>query len=414
MSGFESVQTGSVIGPPQNVPAGCPIPWQPNAFAPVFYGYRDYLVHLPAGVRPAVTDHPCRVFYPSVAVGPPEEVLILRGCGRFPLIVFAHGDCDLDLQHEYLQWYEHPAHLARCGYVVLVPQLPSIAGFDPDDPGDQQLILRLIDWMHTGWEYANTLLPAPATGIVGHSNGGGVAVQLAAAHPETFAAVATLSAQQDRVILLTNSPLPKLHTWGSRGSDFVPIFPEQWEKLPPPKHMVLFAEAHHFDYQDAERSVCGANLRGDCPLVPALTRELLMMFFGRYLQPESAPDLRLQINPHLIPPTLADLRASLSEEQQFYTNPDNLVPFLEGFEQLETTASCSLTLQAEVGTIPVPDLFELSATEAASEIAQLGLVPDITGSTNTDAWVDSQTPLAGNLAEPGTTVTINMRTGHKF
>ncbi len=144
------------------------------------------------------------------------------------------------------------------------------------------------------------------------------------------------------------------------------------------------------------------------------TRAVDDVLRGRYLQPEAGPDLRLQIDPYLIPPTLDDLRASLSEEQQFYTNPDDLVPFLPAFEQLETTPSCNLTLMAEVGTIPVPDQFELSSTQAAAEIARLGLIPDITGSTATDAWVGSQAPLAGNLAEPGTTVTITMRTGDKF
>ncbi len=124
------------------------------------------------------------------------------------------------------------------------------------------------------------------------------------------------------------------------------------------------------------------------------TRAVDDVLRGRYLQPEAGPDLRLQIDPYLIPPTLDDLRASLSEEQQFYTNPDDLVPFLTAFEQLETTPSCNLTLMAEVGTIPVPDQFELSSTHR-----RLGRKPS---------------PLAGNLAEPGTTVTINMRTGDKF
>jgi hypothetical protein len=93
----------------------CPIAWRPTALAPVFYAYRDYGT---AGGAPGDV----RVFFPSLD-GSPDSGEILRDCGRYPLIVFAHGHCSTDTDH-YLKRFEVPAVLARAGYVVAVPRLP--------------------------------------------------------------------------------------------------------------------------------------------------------------------------------------------------------------------------------------------------------------------------------------------------
>src|SRR5258708_39652968 len=83
----------------------CPISWQPDALAPVFWGFRDYLAQFPepavsAAVVPgsvitsplAFPNHRCRVFFPSLH-GSPQSAAILRNCGRDPVIVLAHGQC---------------------------------------------------------------------------------------------------------------------------------------------------------------------------------------------------------------------------------------------------------------------------------------------------------------------------------
>src|SRR5690606_21136008 len=105
-------------------PAGCPIGWKPSALAPVFYGYRHYFY-------PHGAPTPVQVYFPSLdgaaASAPP-----LEGCGRYPLIVFVHGQCS-DPDH-YRKWTHLPAALARSGYVVAVPNLHGI-----DNPSyDQQ------------------------------------------------------------------------------------------------------------------------------------------------------------------------------------------------------------------------------------------------------------------------------------
>src|SRR4029450_10313809 len=96
--------------------AGCPIGWQPSALTPVFHGYRTYG---PADGAPAQL----RVFYPS-ADWPDSNVLMLEGCGSYPVILFAHGHCPGD-NHPY-RWFRLPAQLARSGYVVVVPELAGI------------------------------------------------------------------------------------------------------------------------------------------------------------------------------------------------------------------------------------------------------------------------------------------------
>ncbi|MDQ3735399.1 MAG: hypothetical protein M3400_15630, partial [Actinomycetota bacterium] len=93
--------------------SACPISWQPSALTPVFYGHRDYTTAdgAPANVR---------VFFPSLD-GSPQHGAMLEGCGRYPVILFAHGHCPGDTQHrQYLEWFRLPAQLARSGYVVVV------------------------------------------------------------------------------------------------------------------------------------------------------------------------------------------------------------------------------------------------------------------------------------------------------
>jgi len=59
----------------------------------------------------------------------------------------------------------------------------------------------------------------------------------------------------------------------------------------------------------------------------------------------------------------------------------------------------------------VPDVFQMSATEAANLIEAAGLVPKFTGVNHTHSWVSSQSPVAGQLATKGSTVTMTLSTG---
>jgi hypothetical protein len=62
-------------------------------------------------------------------------------------------------------------------------------------------------------------------------------------------------------------------------------------------------------------------------------------------------------------------------------------------------------------TATVPFLRESSRSVAANRVTQAGLVPQFTGSTAADAWVESQSPAPGTQCPVGSTVTIRLEDG---
>jgi hypothetical protein len=351
----------------------CSIPWQPNALAPIYFGYRDYHVRFQptleetlsrtaAGLSEELPSTPTRVFFPSRDPGidsVPSEAAILPYCGHYPLIVFAHGECDTDVD-QYKKWYVIPSLLARCGYVVAVPDLVRTGGgADPDSGGgDLDLLHDLIGWMRTSWEYADTLMPPPATGLAAHSHGCGLIAHLASMFPNEITAWAGLSGvSEEGYMPIAQYGFPKLFIWGSGNAEaaqttFNPFPPSLgWDSIAAPKHSVVLRGVDHFDYIPPGHSTCGT-VRGDCPLTPVMAAELLMMFFGRYLRPENAPDLRGPIPSSLMPPKFASLH--LTNLQVFYAGD-----FLTGFENLNTDSSCGARMAWDIGggdngTITVP------------------------------------------------------------
>jgi hypothetical protein len=344
------------------------IAWQPNALAPVFYGYRDYEVEFPpvltARFAPGaegslgLPTHRARVFYPSLE-GSPEGAPILSDSGRFPLIVFAHGECQGDVDH-YKKWFEIPALLARAGFVVVVPELSQ--SLPETSPGDIDIVGGMIGWIRTQWEFRATVLPSPATGIAGHSFGGGVAAEFVRSSAGTISAFASLSGQTGEGLRpIATAHIPKLFVFGSNllmDAAFVDLNPlpsgSAWASLPPAKHVAILEDIGHFDYLRAGRVPCEGQ-RGDCAQTPGLAAELLLMFFGRYLHPEGAPDLRARIPASLVPPAFATL--GLTTDQEFYAGA-----YLGAFESVEVAGHngrCGVALTwdmggGDVGTTNVP------------------------------------------------------------
>src|SRR6266581_4850540 len=103
-------------------PPACPIGWQPSVLAPVFYGVREVDPEVGAPVA-------SRIFFPSLD-GAVFDAPILADCGRYPLIVFVHGQCSEPSHDHYKKWFELPAQLARGGYIVVVPMLAGTASGD--------------------------------------------------------------------------------------------------------------------------------------------------------------------------------------------------------------------------------------------------------------------------------------------
>ncbi len=312
----------------------CAIPWRPNALAPVFYGMRDVDS---ADGAPATA----RLFFPSLD-GSPDSADILRDCGRYPLAVFAHGHCQGDADN-HLKWIELPAQLARAGYVVAVPQLPQIGGgTSPSDADEDLARLRdLVGWMRSGWIHRSVVAAAPATGLVGHSFGAGLAGRLAT--EGNVRAYASLSGHVSRQVREAIG-VPKLFTWGFPTSDglefLVPISDDDWADLGTPKHRIVFDDLAHWDYLSPGRVPC-ETARGACPHARVVAWDLVTTFFGNYLPPPSVSDLPGRIPQSLIPPEL-----DLTPRQQFFAGG-----WLSGFERMEGDRDvCSVTISFQTPT----------------------------------------------------------------
>ena len=63
------------------------------------------------------------------------------------------------------------------------------------------------------------------------------------------------------------------------------------------------------------------------------------------------------------------------------------------------------------GYTTVPNVFEMTATSASHAIHAAGLVAKFTGANHGNAWVTSQSPVAGHVVPSGSTVTMQLRTG---
>jgi hypothetical protein len=278
------------------------------------------------------------VFFPSLD-GAVFDAPILEGCGRYPLILFAHGNCN-EPEH-YKKWFEVPAALARSGNVVAAPELPATSGatYPWSEPHpDLGRLVNTLSWMRLQWEHAAVLLPAPATGIIGHSYGALLGARLAAT--TNVSAYASLSGAWDEWPAdsprpINNFAVPMLFMWGGGFDSRVSLDAlGLWGGLGKPKHKVIFSGAEHWDYLPAGRTSCEGGLRGPCNRVVVLSMDIVATFFGKYLPPEQWPGLGALLPPSLIAPAL-----SLTTEQQFYAGGHLL-----GMSLIAGRPECSVTL----------------------------------------------------------------------
>jgi Alpha/beta hydrolase family len=341
----------------------CPIGWQPGALTPVFYGFRDYgqTQGAPGNVR---------VFFPSLD-GSPQDAGMLQGCGRYPVVLFAHGDCEGDPDH-YLKWFLLPAQLARGGYVVIVPQLPNVtSGVHPsEDQVTQDLLAATLAWIRQGWEFRQSLLPAPATGLAGHSYGALHAGILAT--KINVAGVASLSGvwidwpdgAGPRPILQLQ--IPQLFTWGTEPfSEVNAQLGNLWDPIAKPKHRAIFTDAQHFDYLYTPQLPCRQD-KGPCRWLGSAAADLVTMFFGKYLPPELWPNL-----PDLVPETLIPPPLTLTLEQQFFVGG-----YLIGMELFNADGQCHVTVTHELSTDrTVPFVLNTPQSVAAKAVQERDLVP---------------------------------------
>ena len=386
----------------------CPIGWQPNALEPVFYGVRDYST---ADGAPA----DLRVFFPSLD-GAVLSAPILDGCGRYPLVLFVHGDCHLNesgglnpnVDEHYLQWFYPQAQLAESGYVVVVPNFGAQThptGFEPDQK-TIDILEKTRSWMRNQWEHRDVLMADPATGIYGHSYGALYAAIYATTHD--VAACAGLSGVwQD-----WPSPpwpfegltMPKLFVSGGVRDWYTEIYDYLWDPLPTPKHKIVFAQGEHWDYLPAGTTPCDES-RGPCQFLKAAASDFVITFFSKYLPPELVPNLPDLIPDSLIPPPL-DLSTF---EKNFYG-----AGHLTGVRALSENDDCEYDNDWRTpDTRTVPYVRNLPQSVADHDVRRVDLVPQYSGPTGGSGpvWVFSQSPQPGASVTVGDTVKMHLRRG---
>lgn len=374
--------------------ARCPISWQPAALTPVFYGARDLDATDGAPV-------PLRIFFPSLD-GAVFSAPVLAGCGRYPLVVFAHGHCQGDANH-YRRWFVLPAQLARAGYVVVVPHLAhTAAGTHPSAPNhpDVATIRQVVTWARQTWEHRDVLLGTASTAVVGHSYGAMVAARYATeSGVRAYAGISgTWQDWSGGPLPITGVQAPTLLVWGGPDDQFTQLADSTWNSLPRPRHRAVFASGLHFDYLPAGQSPCDPE-RGPCRFIGAATTDLVTMFLGRYLPPELATDLPGRIPSDLRPPALV-----LTPEQEFYAGS-----YLRGVAALHGRPGCGLDLAAALPTDrTVPHVRFLPRQLADARVRQADLVPRFTGS---GTWVTNQSPVGGRVVSAGSTVSMSLRSG---
>ncbi len=274
----------------------------------MFFGHRD--VSISDGAPPAV-----RIFYPSID-GTPEGAPFLADCGRYPLVLFLHGQCNNEPDH-FFRWFEFPAALARGGYVVVVPDFGGLT--DPLQDSHLEQAQTVISWMRDQWEHRDQL--GEDTCFAGHSFGGVLAGRVAATG--LASAYVSLSGAWISVILrldiLNALGASALFMWGTDDDpvggdldaqlDGEQIF--QWNKVQPPKHRVRFIGGPHFDYLKPGQSACVSS--GPCSLVSSVAAHVAALFLSGCMPPPDAGIPKKSIDVSLTLPPL-----SLTRAQEFF------------------------------------------------------------------------------------------------
>lgn len=312
------------------------VDWIPDALHPMFYGFKDYDV---AQGAPG----PVRVFYPTYE-GSPQDAPILKLCViRYPVVLFLHGMPPCPVAEYNKQWFMGPAVLARCGYVVAVPnyspQLP-----EADSP-NIALANSYIDWMRHGWEHSKWAdARESSTAVVGHSYGALLAGRVAAARPDVAAYVGLSGpwAEFSRPLpVLQAIPCPSFYMWGTAdpiGGAFENLDGGGglWSKLTTPRYAAVFP-GEHFDYI-RPIAACGGTPRGDCLLIESVAAELSALFIARKMPVATSH------TPTLIPVNLDPPTVTLTTQQAFFAGAH-----LNGIQLIRTREGCRVDLRWDDG-----------------------------------------------------------------
>jgi pimeloyl-ACP methyl ester carboxylesterase len=259
-----------------------------------------------------------RVYYPSLD-GSPRCAPFLTGPGKFPLVIFLHGQCG-ESDH-YTRWFRLPAILARSGFIVAIPQLAGMSG-TPWDIGDPtySLINRVISWMRSG-PFSQFLMPPPTLGIIGHSYGALYGGQLALSIPATaYVSLGGVWNSWRSPRPLDTLPVPKLFALGTQPLDIAEVHAslsqQDWNALLEPKYSLILSQGEHWDYVPASDTTCDLTevTEGRCHLVADIAADIAALFLSNYMPPEEFG----ASFPGAIPDNLMPPAVTLTTQQQFF------------------------------------------------------------------------------------------------
>lgn len=313
------------------------IDWQPDIGKPVFYGVHDLSAAADGTPRNML------VYYPSVDGTPTNAAMLEKCLTRWPVVMFLHGQppSGVPIAGYHRKWYLLPAQLARCGYVVVVPNHGADIP-DVDYGRAVDAVMADLDWVRTTWVHSQWVDPrATSTAVAGHSYGALLAARVAAAHPD-FAALVSLSGGffelNDADAAVRVNP-PSYFMW-AKGVATGLLFEDlngnegQWDRIPQWKYAAVF-HGEHFDYLQPDDS--GSAHRGPCPYVGGLAAAMVSLFIAENLP---TPVSTTHVGVDLMPP-----HVTLTQHQQFYAGLQ-----LAGYGLFDGSHDCHLELRWKYDT----------------------------------------------------------------
>lgn len=267
--------------------------------APVAYGSKDLTFT-------TKREHRMRVYFPSAPdkerpVDPSTAEIMP---GDYPLLVFVHGDrgsspemCPPDWSTDYTRWGGVLHLLARCGFVVVAPDVSGPLGSGNETSAAAEaalLVTGVIRWMYEEWEHRETLLTVIGQqsypmGLIGHSWGALVCARLAGSSVFPARAVATISGtwtSETSKQELVAAGAPVLFITGtSETSLFAQPDFQPYPEAGLPKHQAALQRAGHWDWFPPGEDIfpCSGASGNPCPVAWQAASELCLTFFYKYL-----------------------------------------------------------------------------------------------------------------------------------
>ena len=274
-------------------------------YDPVFYGIED--------IAPRNPSFRARIYYPSQD-GAPVSAPIYRG--KYPIVLFVHGFraegqfCTADVSRDYTRWRETLGLLARCGFVVVSPDVSGHLSSQGVDENSIGLLISAVDWLREKWIYRDMLSPS-AIGLIGHSWGAGHLCGGLLARKYPAAAFASIAGVWDEEAAdgVIGAGIPTLFTSGT--ADFPTAGPtaQLYEWAPRPKHEAVLQGVDHWGFISTIRDCFDPFERG-CPAAPLMTSELVLTFFAKYMLGMWYLAPHLLTRPGLRPPVLPYFESS--------------------------------------------------------------------------------------------------------